>query len=177
MAGGINVTWIGRRKFQAEMAKAGAMFSSVLGNKMLKAAEVGIGSAKQQFFGSRTRVTSRISRGSVKYRRKGGKRGQDAFKASKRFAAAKDDMLSVFTGQYRKSISADVYRKGKSWEAEIGPPASIKYARIHEYGGAFKAWGKYPAKMPARPVIGPGLKKAEAKIVKILGSAFRVVLP
>jgi hypothetical protein len=135
------------------LRKAERKFPRALETNLRLAGEFVIGASKKQFKGMRT---------SALYKIRGGRR---VARTPPLPVTAPRHMLAVFEGQYRKSITQDVQRKGsKRWLTEIGP--EVPYARVHELG---------KRGMPKRQVLTPGVKQSEKDVFKILGRTFKVI--
>lgn len=65
------------------------------------------------------------------------------------------------TGRLKSSIK----KRNKSKEAEVY--TNLEYAAIHNYGGNFKAWGKFDATMPKREFMWIS-QKARKEIITFL---------
>ena len=142
----IGLRIVGRRALQRWTARTAKRIPSEIERNLHRAAQLIEASAKKNIHGSRTRA-----------RRK------------HRPVTAPPHVLGVDTGRLRQSISYDVYRRGRRWNAEIGPQR-VPYARIHEFGGTV---GR--ARIPKRPYLGPAIDKNRERVFRLIGRTFEVV--
>lgn len=81
---------------------------------------------------------------------------------------AKPRQLGIFTGRLRKAIKV---RTGKSSDTRYATIAvEVPYAAIHETGGPFMAFGKWPATMPARPFMQPSFAEESKDFIDEMGT-------
>jgi hypothetical protein len=126
---------------------------SETGRAVAKAGEFVIGDSRLQFEGERTHALYEISGGRVTRRR------------NPSTVTSPANKLGVFEGTYRKAISQEIAHSGSLWSTEVGP-VGIPYAAAHEFG---------TARLPRRPVLGPGVDAALPKIDRVLGAVVRVI--
>ena len=150
----LKIKILGAKRLRRLLRRAAAKFEPEMAKNLRRAGEILISEAQKQFKGSRTRARFKIM---------GGRR---VARSTPRAVTAPPNKLGIFTGQYRKSISQDVRRRGRRrWETEVGP-VGIKYARTHEFGRG---------RIPKRPVLTPALKKSTPKFVGVLEGTFGVI--
>lgn len=71
-------------------------------------------------------------------------RGYQAYKRRRGF----DERILHKRGELRNTLRA------QATDYSVAFGSDRKYAAIHQFGGRFRAFGKYPARMPARPYLG-----------------------
>jgi phage gpG-like protein len=81
------------------------------------------------------------------------------------------DRLGVRTGRLRQSIGGVVQRRGLDTVGIVGPQ-SVKYAKIHEFGGTINHPKGYIIRIPRRPYLAPALADMRGRIHELLGAAF-----
>lgn len=145
---------IGLDDLRRDVAKAADELPPEINQNVAKAAEIVLGAALENFKGERTHALYEIH---------GGKRRK---REIPRPITSPPEMLGVFEGTYRKSITTSVQRLGKSTTAEIGP-VGIRYAPVHEFGGGNN--------IPARPVLTPAVADTAERVFDLIGQSFRVI--
>jgi phage gpG-like protein len=130
---------------------------------------------QKQMYGERTRAArgGRTAGVYKKSKRKG------KFDTYKRVSNLPSHVLAIDSKRLRASIGnkshpEGIWRKGHSllyYWIDIG--TRVPYAGIHEFGGPFMAFGRYPAKMPKRPFFVPGIEKGIPKANKAIMLRFQ----
>ena len=139
----VSIVIRGLRKLRRDMRSAEQRFTAQMDHQLKLAAETVVGEAQRSGFqGERTRA-----------RMKG------------RPVTSPPNKLGIFEGTYRRAIGYDLMGPANNRVAEVGP-ATIKYARRHEYG---------TKGMPKRPVMGPAVDATQDQVFKLLGRTFKVL--
>jgi phage gpG-like protein len=137
-----------------DLERAGDRLPQALDTQLRLASELIVGASQRNFKGERTRA---------EYEIKGGKRVR---RKTPRPVTSPANMLGVFEGRYRQSISYTVTRhQNLTLSSEIGPVGVI-YAPVHEFGLGV---------IPARPVLTPAIDSTRDRVYGLIGHAFKVV--
>jgi phage gpG-like protein len=81
---------------------------------------------------------------------------------------AKPHQLGIFTGRLKKSFRLATGKSGDTDYATIS--SDVPYAGLHETGGPFMAFGRYPATMPARPFMQPAMDRKSSDFKDEMGT-------